>query len=86
MTSARPGPVSLTDVLAPGWLGHVRLRRLVATVTVAAMLPFIALAALHPRGAAVALAGALLVAAHGLFWLLLLRRKRAWLRGHGLRW
>lgn len=64
----------------------VRLRYLTAGITLAGVLAFLALAALHQQAAPVALAGALLIAAHGLFWLVVLRRNRARLRRHGFRW
>jgi hypothetical protein len=86
MDSARSRTLSLASAFTFDWLGRVRLRWLVAALTVAAMLPFLALATLHSRAAAVALLGALLIAAHGVFWLLVLRHKRVWLREHGLRW
>lgn len=63
-----------------------RLRYLTTAVTLVAVLAFVALAALHPQSAPIALAGALLVGAHGLFWLLVLRHHRARLRRHGFRW
>ena len=69
-----------------GWPGLIRLRYLVAGLTLAGMLPFLVLALVHPIAARVALVGALLIAAHGLFWLLVLRRHRARLYKHGFRW
>ena len=86
MESAQSQVVGRRETIAPGWLGKVRLRILVAMLSGTATLPFLALAMLDPRGAAVALGGALLVAAHGLFWLIVLRRNRARLRRAGLRW
>lgn len=79
-------PLGEQVTTATGWSGLVRLRHLVAGLTLAGMLPFFVLALVHPAAARVALAGALLIAAHGLFWLLVLCRYRARLRRHGFRW
>ncbi len=65
---------------------RLRLRWLVAGPTLAGVLAFAALAAADRRAAPIALAGALLVGAKGLGWLIYLRRSRARLRRHGLRW
>ena len=69
-----------------GPLHRLRLRWLVAALTLVAMLGFVALAAAHPRAAPIALAGALLIGLKGLGWLVYLRRERGRLRRHGYRW
>ena len=66
--------------------GRLRLRWLVAGLTLAGVLAFVALAVADRRAAPLALAGAVFVAAKGLGWLIVLRRNRARLRRHGLRW
>lgn len=69
-----------------GPLGQLRLRYLTLAISAAGAAPFLLLAAVHPRAASVALAGAALMLAHGLFWLVVLRRNRLRLRRHGFRW
>lgn len=69
-----------------GPLQRLRLRWLVAALTLAVMLGFVAFAAADQRAAPIALAGALLIGLKGLGWLLYLRRQRGRLRRHGYRW
>lgn len=73
-------------VLPGAWPAWLRLRWLVAGIMLAGVLAFVVLALADRRAAPLALAGALLVALKGLGWLIYLRRSRAKLRRHGLRW
>lgn len=75
---------AVTQVTAlPAWL---RLRWLVCGVTIGGVIAFVGLAAIDRPAAPLALCGALLVAAKGAGWLLVLRRNRKRLRRAGFRW
>jgi hypothetical protein len=82
----RPPLRTTAQTSGNGPLQRVRLRWLICGITAAMMLCFMAIALLDHRVAAVALAGAVVVALNGLTWLLILRRTRARLRRHGYRW
>jgi hypothetical protein len=86
MGAGRARSIESGGALDAGLLGRLRLRYLTVAISAAGAAPFLLLAAVHPRAASVALAGAALVLAHGLFWLVVLRHNRLRLRRHGLRW
>jgi hypothetical protein len=67
-------------------LQRVRLSMLVLALTALSAGGFGALALAHRRAAPLFLAGALLLALHGLGWLLALRHYRVRLRRAGFRW
>ena len=69
-----------------GRLQRLSLRRVVGALTLIAAGGFVTLAIVARPFAAVALAGAVLIAAKGLGWLVYLRRHRDDLRRHGYRW
>ncbi|HZQ34433.1 MAG TPA: hypothetical protein VFD32_00760 [Dehalococcoidia bacterium] len=77
---------SVRDAVPGPWPAWLRLRWLVASLMLAGMLAFVALALADRRAAPLALAGALFVGLKGLGWLVFLRRCRTRLRRHGLRW